>query len=85
VHPRLRFAIARESDEAVGPVRKFLGPAHLKDKDGPAALRLTIIDVTEGRKFVWNGGAPGPLSADAAQAFVDAFLAGSLASVPARE
>ena len=84
VHSRLRFAVARESDEAAGPVRKFLGPGHLKDKDGPAAIRLTIIDVTEGLKYQWNEGAPGAISKEEAQAFIDAFLAGTLKSVPVR-
>lgn len=84
VDSRLRFAIARESDEAVGPVRKFLGPAHLKDKDGPNAIRLTIVDVTKGKKYVWNGGAPGPISADQVNEFVGSFIGGSLEGEPVR-
>ena len=84
VHPRLRFAIARESDEAVGSVRKFLGPGHLKDKGGPLAIRLTIVDITEAKKYQWRDGVPGELTVSDAQEFVQGFLAGKLAGVPAR-
>lgn len=86
VSPRLRFAVAREDDEAVAPVRKFLGPGHLRDADGANALRITIIDVTNGLKYQWNDGKPPAAEVSAAdvQAFVDAFLAGSLAGGPVR-
>lgn len=78
----LRFAIARESDEAVGPVRKFLGPSFLSAKDGPTATTLVIIDVTNGKKYVFDGGVP---TAETCRAFVQKFLADTLEGVNVRE
>lgn len=85
VDARLRFAIASEGSEAVEPVRKFLGPAHFKDVNGAEALRLTIIDVSSGVKYLWNDGKPAALTPSDARAFVEAFLAGGLTGVPVRE
>jgi hypothetical protein len=78
----LRFAIARESDEAVGPVRKFLGASFLSAKDGPTATTLVIIDVTNGKKYVFDGGVP---TAETCRAFVQKFLADTLEGVNVRE
>lgn len=71
----IRFAVAAEGDGAVDQVRKFLGPAHLGDKDGPT-VRLTIISVSTGKKFMWNAGTPGVPSKDAIRTFIASFVDG---------
>lgn len=44
----MRFAIAQEGDRAIDAVRKFINA--LKDKDGPTAVRLVVLDIPNGEK-----------------------------------
>ncbi len=83
--PRIRFAIALSEDDAAEGVRRFLGPAHSRDKDGADAARLTIINIPARQKAMWNGGKVGLPSADDIRAFVNSFLEGKAATVGAKE
>lgn len=73
---RIKFAIAAEGDGAIEPVRDFLGPAHQRDKNGPTAIRVTLVDVSGQKKYLYNAGAPGVPDQPSLSAFVKAFLAG---------
>lgn len=77
----IRFAVAAEGDEAIEPVRKFLGPSHMKDRDGPQAARMTIINVQEAQKAMLADGKLGVPSADDIRALVKAFVAGTAPTV----
>lgn len=84
----VRFAIAKEGDEAIEAVRRFLGPSHMKDKDGAAAARVTILNVGEGERYcvpIAPGSATplfGVPTADVIRDAVAAFLAGTVESEP---
>jgi hypothetical protein len=83
---RLRFTLATsESSEEAASVRRFLGPTHMRDKDGDAAIRVTIVDIPKGKKYLWNDGKLAvPTEADLT-AFVAAFLAGTAPSKGLKE
>lgn len=78
----IRFAIAGEGDALAEQVRKFLGPAHTRDKDGAESARVTVVDVQAGRKAVLDGGALGVPTEAGVRALVDAFLAGTAELLP---
>jgi hypothetical protein len=82
--PAIRFAHAAEGDGAIESVRKFLGPAHMKDKDGPAAVRVTIVNVPEGVKanLLPDGEALRVPTEDELRAFVRSFVDGQAKMVP---
>lgn len=73
----IRFAVAADGDGAVDQVRSFLN--YLKDKDGPAAVRLDIIDIARQRKAslpITGASMPGK---EEIAAFVNSVLDGSCA------
>jgi nucleoredoxin len=74
----LRFAIAGDGDEAVEQVRGFLGPAHMKDKNGPGAVRVTLVHVTGRAKYIMPGDARDIADETKLRAFCKSFVAGSL-------
>lgn len=79
--PRIRFALAADGDEAVDSVRGFLGGAHTRDKNGPEAVRATIVDIRGRRKALYAGGALLVPSAADLSAWVKSFLDGSAETV----
>lgn len=80
-HPRLRFAHAGEAHDATEQVRHFAGFG--KDRDGPAAARVVLIDVEAQGKAELPPAPGGELpTADALAAFADAALAGAVQLVP---
>lgn len=78
----LRFAHATADDDATERVRAFIGGAHRKDKDAPAAARVTLLDIPNGKKYAFNGGALGVPTADELRAFAKAFLDGTAVGGP---
>jgi hypothetical protein len=78
----LRFAHAAADDDATERVRAFIGGAHRKDKDAPAAARVTLLDIPNGKKYAFNGGALGVPTADELRAFAKAFLDGTAVGGP---
>lgn len=77
----LRFAVAGGDDEATDSVRKFLGRAHVADKDGPTAARVTIVNVPGREKALLAGGALGVPGEAALRELAHAFVAGTAATL----
>lgn len=75
---KLRFAFSSSEDE--GPaltIRRFVGGAHAKDKTGPDAIRVTILDVPNRSKALFKDGKLGPVDAAELSAFCKAYVEGS--------
>ena len=71
----LRFAVCAEGDGAADGVRKFLG---VKDKDGPAACRLELIDIKGQRRATLDKAAATVPTVEAIRAFAADFVSGSI-------
>lgn len=80
----IRFAVAGEDDDATDQVRQFVGAA--KDKDGPKAVRITLVDVQKQGKAVVHAPESDalPTAADI-RAFVQKYLAGDVQVTSFRE
>ena len=82
-HSKLAFALVGADDaDAALQVRQFLGPSHRKDRNGPANARVTIVDIPNGTKVLYNDGKLGVPSKAELQAFVQSFSDGKAATVP---
>lgn len=74
---KMRFAIAREDDDAVEQVRSFLGRSHMGDKNGPEALRITVISIPDQGKYSYKNHTFGVLDGDDLKSFLDNIIAGA--------
>jgi nucleoredoxin len=79
----LRFAIGGDGDEAVDSVRSFLGTT--RDKDGPTAVRVDIIDVRGQKKASLQAEGGKLLTGAEMKAFVSGYLDGSVAGTSIRD
>lgn len=79
----LRFAIGADGDEAVDSVRSFLGTT--RDKDGPTAVRVDIIDVRGQKKATLQAEGGKLLTGAEIKAFVAGYLDGSVAGTSIRD
>jgi hypothetical protein len=69
----MRFVVAADGDPAVDAVRRFCSLT--KDKDGPASVRLTVVDVRSRVKATLGDAAHVP-SEDEMRAFIAEYVAG---------
>jgi hypothetical protein len=79
----IRFAVAADGDDAVEQVRGFLKAEHTKDKNGPTAARVTIINVQDKKKYLLSA-EPKIVTADEIRAFVKSFVDGTATGAPLR-
>jgi len=73
----IRFALGSPDDGNTENVRQFVGLG--RDKDGPASVRLIVLDIPGGVKFVYPGA--GVPTAAQIKDFVASVAAGTAASV----
>jgi hypothetical protein len=76
--PRIRFVLANSAGEdATESLRNALGASHMRDRDGPSNVRVTIVDAPNRVKALFDGGALRVPTKEALSAFVAAYLAGA--------